>query len=120
MKNNQSLDAMQRRYESLKKRLGNIGLVLQGTITQRNIVRDDPEKPGRKKVLGPYYQWTFKEKGKTTTVNLTASQANIYQKAINNYRKMIDISRKMINISLEICEKSTIGVKKRKSKKMRQ
>ena len=109
-----SLTSMYRHYERLKKRLEGIGLVLQGTISPRNIIKQDSHKLGNKRVLGPYYQWTFKEKGKTLTVNLTASQAKTYQKAINNYRRMKSIIQEMRSISLTICEKTTVGVKKRK------
>jgi len=58
-----------------------MGLVLQGTITPRSIPRPDPDAPDRIKIDGPYYQWTFKQAGKTVTVNLTAAQARVYQKS---------------------------------------
>lgn len=116
MKNNNLSNSQVSRYENLKNKLGNIGIILQGTITPRTITRDNQKKPGRKKVFGPYYQWTFKVKGKTTTVNLSASQAKSYQKAINNYRKMRNITQKMKDISLEICENSSVGVIKRNPK----
>jgi hypothetical protein len=106
-----------KRYDRLKARLVKVGLILQGTITERTIVEEDPETPGKKKAYGPYYQWTWKQKGKTKTVNLSASQAKTYQKAINNHRMVEDILREMREISLEICEATTEGVKKRKSKK---
>jgi hypothetical protein len=108
---------LRRRYDRLAARLGKIGLVLQGTITERTIEREDPAAPGKQKIYGPYYQWTWKRRGKTVTVNLTASQANVYQKAIDNHRKMEKIVKEMRELSLKICEATTQGVKKRKSKK---
>jgi hypothetical protein len=108
---------LRRRYDRLAVRLGNIGLVLQGTITRRTIEREDPDAPGRQKTYGPYYQWTRKQRGKTVTVNLTASQAKVYQRAIDNHRKMEDILQKMRILSLQICEATTQGVQKRKSSK---
>ena len=108
---------LRRRYDRLAVRLGKIGLVLQGTITRRTIEREDPDAPGRQKTYGPYYQWTRKQRGKTVTVNLTASQAKVYQRAIDNHRKMEDILQKMRVLSLQICEATTKGVKKRKSSK---
>lgn len=119
MKNINLSNSQINRYEKLKNQLRNIGLILQGTITPRTIVRENKKKSDEKKTFGPYYQWTFKTKGKTTTVNLTASQAKSYQKAINNYRKMGKITQKMKMISLEICENSSVGVVKRKSKNIR-
>jgi hypothetical protein len=114
---NTSLDQLRRRYDRLAARLAKVGLVLQGTITQRTIEREDPAAPGKQKTYGPYYQWTWKRRGKTVTVNLTASQAKVYQKAIDNHRKMEKILKEMRALSLKICEATTEGVKKRKSKK---
>ena len=109
--------SLRRRYERLRTELGKIGLILQGTITERTIEREDPANPGTKKTYGPYYQWTWKHKGKTTTVNLTGPQAKAYQKAIINHRKMEKTLKEMRALSLKICEATTKGVKKRKSKK---
>ena len=106
--------AKERHYAQLTARLAKTGLVLQGTITKRSIVREDPEAPGHEKTYGPYYQWTFKRKAKTVTVNLTASQAKTYTRAIDNHRKMEQILAEMRKLSLEILEAKTPGVKKRK------
>jgi hypothetical protein len=106
--------AMERRYGRLAARLAKLGFVLQGTITERSMVRPDPKNPKKEKTYGPYYQWTFKRKGKTTTVNLTASQAKTYQRAIDNHRKMEETMEKMRTLSLKILEAKTEGVKKRK------
>jgi uncharacterized iron-regulated protein len=104
------------RYEKLTVQLGKIGLVLQGTITERNMVRAVRRLPSKKKAYGPYYQWTFKKSSKTVTVNLTAVQAKSYQKAINNNRKMENIIKEMREISVLLCESTTTPVKKRKLK----
>jgi hypothetical protein len=106
-----------RRLKALARRLGDTGLVLQGTITERTITREDPGAKGPTRIYGPYYQWTFKEAGKTVTVNLSAAQAKAYQRAIDNNREMEEIIREMRQLSLAICEATTVGVKKRKTKK---
>jgi hypothetical protein len=117
MKKEKSLKSMQQRYTLLATRLGKLGLILQGTITKRTIVREDPHNPEKEKTYGPYYQWTRKQHGKTVTVNLTASQAKTYQKAIDNHRSMEKIINEMRALSLKICEATTEGVKKRKARK---
>ena len=114
MKKEKSAATMQRRYTRLTERLSKLGLVLQGTITERTVVRADPQTPAKEKIYGPYYQWTFKRAGKTVTVNLTASQAKTYQRAIDTHRKMETILDEMRTLSLEILEATTQGVKKRK------
>ena len=111
------VEELLRRYDRLKARLAKVGLILQGTITERTIVGEDPQTPGTKKTYGPYYQWTWKDKGTTKTVNLTASQAQAYRKAIKTHRMVEKTLREMREISLRICEATTEGVKKRRSKK---
>ena len=115
MKKKKTLESMQRRYAQLTTRLSKLGFVLQGTITERTIVRPDPKAPEKQKNYGPYYQWTFKRAGKTVTVNLTASQAKTYQRAIDNHRKMEKTIEQMRTLSLKILEAKTQGVKRRKS-----
>ena len=115
MKKTISIDQKRRRYERLKEQTSGLGLILQGTVSPRNILRDDPKRPGARKEYGPYYQWTFKREGKTVTVNLTSEQARAYQRAIDNHRKMDDILRRMRTLSLQILEETTQGVKKRKA-----
>jgi hypothetical protein len=109
------LEKKRRRHQRLKERMSGLGLILQGTISRRKILRDDPKRPDARKEYGPYYQWTFKREGKTVTVNLTSEQAKAYQKAIDNQRKMEKLLRRMRTLSLQILEETTRGVKKRKT-----
>ena len=105
---------LRRRYARLAARLAKVGLLLQGTITEQTILRPDAATPGKKRAYGPYHQWTRKHHGKTVTVNLTASQARAYQRAIDNHRKMEQLLREMRALSWEILDATTISVKKRK------
>jgi len=115
MKKTKSAEHKRRRYERLKEQLSGPGLILQGTIRPRRILRADPNMPDAEKEYGPYYQWTFKREGKTVTVNLTSEQAKAYQKAIDNHGKMEKILHRMRTLSLQILEETTKGVKKRKA-----
>ena len=49
----------ERRYGRLSARLAKLGLVLQGTITERSMVRPDPKNPKKEKTYGPYYSMDF-------------------------------------------------------------
>lgn len=113
MKKDQSIEALRQRHKKLAAQLAKLGCIVQGTITQRTMVKDDPNAPGKQKAYGPYYQWTQKQHGKTVTRNLSPSQAKTYQKAIDNHRKLERILRDMRAISLQILEATTTGVKKR-------
>jgi hypothetical protein len=79
---------LRRDYGRLAARLSKLNFIAQGTITERTIMRPDPEHPTAQRAYGPYYQWTWKKEGKTVTVNLTAPQAKAFQKAIDEHRKL--------------------------------
>jgi hypothetical protein len=66
------------------------------------------------KSFGPYYQWTFKEAGKTVTVNLTAEQAESFGQAIARHRMLEETIAEMRALSRKILEATTPGVKRRK------
>jgi len=113
----ENLEKLRRRYECLAARLAKVGPIVQGTITQRTITKQDPNNKQRIKTIGPYYQWTFKRKGKTVTVNLSASQAKTFQRAIDANRKLETILQEMRRLSRTILEATAKGVKKRKPNK---
>jgi len=103
-------DRLRQRYQRLRTRLAKIGWVLHGTITPRYDRRVGPGRPPR----GPYPQWTFKRAGKTVTVNLSGSQAKVYQKAIDEQRKIEKLLAEMRALSRQYLEATTQGVKRRK------
>ena len=111
MSENKKLAQMQKTMDKLKEKLAGTGLLLQGTIAERNIQRGTGSK---KKNYGPYYQWTFKQRGKTATVNLAASQVEEFQKAIDNNKKIEAVMEDVRNLSREILDLSTQGVIRRK------
>lgn len=97
-------------YKALAARLNNLGLILQGTITERTIIPLD----GKAKSYGPYYQWTRKIRAKTVTVNLSSSQVKKYQAAIDANRMLEKTVQEMRSLSQKICDATTAGVKRRK------
>ena len=105
------------RYQTLQDRLQNVGLLLVGTITRRFDRRPDPHAPGQFKTHGPYYQWTFKDRGKTQTVNLTAAQARLFGQAIRNHRALEKTLLEMRTLSRKILHETTEGVPKRTRRK---
>ena len=111
-----NVEKMRRRHARLAQKLSRVGLLAQGTITERTIEREDTNEPGKTRRYGPYYQWTFKNKGKTVTVNLSKEQVKHYERAIENHRRMEAIVTEMRELSLCILERTTQGVVKRKPK----
>jgi len=113
MRSEYQLPPSKNRLRILQTRLRNPGLLLVGTITRRFDRRPDPAAPGRLKTYGPYYQWTFKERGKTQTVNLTARQARLFAQAIRNHRAVEKTLLELRNLSLKILQATTEGVPRR-------
>ncbi len=108
---------LKERLQRLATRFAGLGPIVQGTITERTITREDPTRPGKAKTIGPYYQWTFKRNAKTVTVNLSAHQRKQFQKAIDNNRKAEDLLAQMRELSLEFLNAATQGVAKRNRNK---
>lgn len=101
------------RMERLAGELAKTRWVLVGTIRPRRIASRNSRQ---KELLGPYYQWTFKEAGKTVTVNLSAAQAGAFQKAIDANRKAEETLAEMRVLSRQYLEAAIPGVKRRKPK----
>jgi hypothetical protein len=74
----QPLAQLQRRYEQLRRPLGQIGLITQGSVQDRTGRRGG----------GAGYQWTRKVDQKTVTVSLTAEQFGKMKEAVTNYRRL--------------------------------
>jgi hypothetical protein len=108
-----TVHGLREKYGRLQEELAQVGLIALGTITPRTIVKPHPEDKRRKKIYGPYYQWTYKMQGKTVTVNLTKEQAVEFRKAIDNQRKLEAILSKMLALSRNILQNTTVGVRRR-------
>lgn len=112
-----TMAGMREEFERLKGRLWALGPVLQGSILARALTREDPRAPGKTRQYGPYYQWTRKIGGRTVNVNLSPAQAKVFARAIARQRRLEELLERMRVLSLKMLESSTVGVRKRKSKK---
>jgi len=79
------------RFRALKRELLRVEYFCKGTVLQRRVqcgkagcaCRHDPTKRH-----GPYFEWTYKAKGKTVSVKLTAEVAPLYWAASQQHRKL--------------------------------
>jgi len=83
---------LQRQYEQLRQRLGQIGYLSQGSVQDRT---------GRVGG-GAGYQWTRKVAQKTVTVALTQDQFKLLQQATDNYRQLRQLLQQMEMLSRKI------------------
>jgi hypothetical protein len=98
-----SLHALEERHRALLLELGDIGLVLRGTIAPRltrcgNLTCRCQTDPSKRH--GPYYVWTRKVAGKTVTAMLPPEQAARCQDWSRNMRRLDRIVRKLQAIGL--------------------
>lgn len=79
-------------YQRLRRRLGQIGYISQGSVQDRTARQGG----------GAGYQWTRKVARKTVTVSLTAEQFNRMQEAVSNYRQLRQQLKQLESLSRRI------------------
>ena len=85
------IEADSKRFQELKADLERIEYFSKGTVLARMIKCGKPKCPcgaDPTKRHGPYFEWTYKEQGKTVNVRLTAQAAPFFQAASKQYRKL--------------------------------
>ncbi|MBM3748400.1 MAG: hypothetical protein FJW34_21675 [Acidobacteria bacterium] len=91
------------RFQQLKRELERLEYFCKGTVLKRLMkcgkaqcaCRRDPAKRH-----GPYFEWTYKEKGKTVNVKLTPETAPLYRVASQQYRKLKALLHRLERLSL--------------------
>ena len=108
MKNNKAthsdtlLAGFAQNFAGLKRELEKVAYFCKGTVLKRMMkcgqkrcaCHQDPAKRH-----GPYFEWTYKEKGKTVNRRLRPEEAPIYEAASQQYRKMQSVLRRMEQVS---------------------
>ena len=84
--------ALDRQYDQLRRRLGEVGYLSQGSVQDRT---------GRAGG-GAGYQWTRKVARKTITVSLTQEQFQQLRQAVSHYRRVRQLLRQMEQLSRKI------------------
>jgi virulence-associated protein VapD len=82
----------QQAYQRLRRCLGQVGYISQGSVQDRTA----------RKGGGAGYQWTRKVARKTVTVSLTAEQFASMKKAVSNYRRLRQRLKQMESLSRRI------------------
>jgi hypothetical protein len=100
----QPLAQLRRQYEQLRRPLGQIGLISQGSVQDRTARRGG----------GAGYQWTRKVDQKTVTVALTPQQFGKMSEAVANYRKLRRQLRELEKLSRRIIFQGTPHPNRRK------
>lgn len=89
-------------FAGLKREIEELRYFCKGTVLkrmmkcgqQRCACQEDPAKRH-----GPYFEWTYKAKGKTVNVRLRPDEAQVYKAATQQYRKLKSLLGRMERLS---------------------
>ena len=98
----QTFNAYAKRFQKLKAGLAQIEYFSKGTLLARMVRCGKPRCACGKdpaKRHGPYYEWTYKARGKTVTVRLAPEAAPFFRAAAQQYRKLKTILNRMETLS---------------------
>jgi hypothetical protein len=95
-------DRYSRRFRGLKREFQQLEYFCKGTLLKRMMkcgkaecaCRQDPAKRH-----GPYFEWTYKAKGKTVNVKLTPEVMPMFRNASQQYRKLRSLLNRLERLS---------------------
>jgi hypothetical protein len=79
------------RFRQARQELHQLGYFLKGTVLKRMMKCGHPNCACQRDAArrhGPYFEWTYKVKGKTVNVKLSPQAAPLYQAATKQHRKL--------------------------------
>jgi hypothetical protein len=98
----QQLRRCQREYAQLKARLQALGFICEGSLVERWMPCGKPNcacARSRTHWHGPYFQLSWKEKGKTVSRRLAPEHATLYRQWVANRQRLQAIIQKMQQVS---------------------
>jgi hypothetical protein len=89
-------------FAGLKREFDQLCYFCKGTVLKRMMkcgkrrcgCHQDPAKRH-----GPYFEWTYKAKGKTVNIRLRPEEAPVYEAATQQYRKLKSLLMRMERLS---------------------
>lgn len=100
------LERLRADYEQVKARVAEIGFTCEGSLLERYTTCNNPNcrcaDPDQRH--GPYWQLSWKERGKTHSKLLSPEDAALYQEWINNRRRLEAALEQMRDLSRQAGE----------------
>ena len=101
----ETMDRYAQRFRERKREFQQLEYFCKGTVLKRMMkcgkagcaCRDDFTQRH-----GPYFEWTYKAKGKTVNVKLTPEAAPMYRAASQQYRKLKSLLNRLERLSQTI------------------
>jgi hypothetical protein len=102
----EQLRRCQTEYAQLKARLRGVGFICEGSLVERWMPCGKPNcacASDRDSWHGPYFQLSWKEKGKTVSRRLSPEHATLYRQWVANRQRLHSIIQKMQQVSRRAC-----------------
>jgi len=120
----EAMEKLETMRQSILEELASLAEMRRGSICEQFV--ESTGRDGSRKRRGPYYVYTYKEKGRTVSRRLTSpAQVALCQKQIEAFRRYQELTNQLLVIGEQISDQalSGEGVKKTsesrsKSKKM--
>jgi hypothetical protein len=96
------LDRYAQRFQRLKEEFQQLEYFCKGTLLKRMMKCGKPQCACRHdpaKRHGPYFEWTYKAKGKTVNVKLTRDVMPMFRAAAHQYRKLRSLLDRLERLS---------------------
>src|SRR5258708_5343948 len=96
------LNTPAQRFHQVQQELNQLDFFLKGTVLKRMMKCGQPTCPCHRdpsRRHGPYFEWTYKVKGKTINVKLSPQAAPLYQAATKQHRKLKAVLTRMERLS---------------------
>jgi hypothetical protein len=90
------------RFRQARQEFLQLGYFLKGTVLKRMMKCGQPNCACHRDASqshGPYFEWTYKVKGKTVNVKLSPQAAPLYQAATKQHRKLKATLARMEHLS---------------------
>jgi len=94
--------ALEQRFRQARQELLPLDYFLKGTVLKRMMKCGRPQCACHRdpaKRHGPYFEWTYKVKGKTVNVKLSSQAAPLYLAATKQHRKLKAVLTRMERLS---------------------
>lgn len=98
----EQLRRYQKEYAHLKVRLREVGFICQGSLEERWLQCGKPNcacARNSDRRHGPYFQLSWKEKGKTLSRRLSPEHAALYRQWVANRQRLHSLIQKMQQVS---------------------
>ena len=96
------VDPSRLRFRQTRQQLQHLEYFLKGTVLKRMMTCGRPTCACRRDASqrhGPYFEWTYKVKGKTVSVKLSPTVAPLYQAATKQHRQLKAVLARMERLS---------------------